>query len=146
LLNQSFSPLFRHLPITLEDDAVIRDEAFARAQAARFNDDYDEEDEEDERVKPRKGRSSDIHEDEDIEMRKMSRATTNHDERKHNRFDPRRGIQGVTTWAARGTAAIRSKTFGRDEEPTVIRRKRRHRDLEAQQKMGDLLFGTVDDE
>jgi hypothetical protein len=145
LLNQSFSPLFRHLPITLEDDAVIRDEAFARAQAARFNDDYDEEDE---RLKPRKGRSRDIRKDEDIEMRKISRSVTSPDEaRKYNRFDPRRGIHGATTWAARGTAAIRSKTFGRDgEDPTVIRRKKRHRDLEAQRKMGALLFGAVDDE
>lgn len=30
LLNQAFSPLFRYLPITLEDDAVRRDEEFAR--------------------------------------------------------------------------------------------------------------------
>ncbi|KPI38724.1 uncharacterized protein AB675_5833 [Cyphellophora attinorum] len=29
LLNQAFSPLFRYLPITLEDDAVRRDEEFA---------------------------------------------------------------------------------------------------------------------
>lgn len=36
LLNLSFSPLFRYLPITLEDEAVIRDEAFARAQARKF--------------------------------------------------------------------------------------------------------------
>jgi len=31
LLNDAFSPLFRYLPITLEDDAVRRDEEFARA-------------------------------------------------------------------------------------------------------------------
>lgn len=31
LLNEGFSPLFRYLPITLEDDAVARDEQFARA-------------------------------------------------------------------------------------------------------------------
>nr|KAK5447240.1 hypothetical protein LTR18_002819 [Exophiala xenobiotica] len=31
LLNEAFSPLFRYLPITLEDDAVQRDEEFARA-------------------------------------------------------------------------------------------------------------------
>jgi calcium permeable stress-gated cation channel len=146
LLNQSFSPLFRHLPITLEDDAVIRDEAFARAQAARFSDDYDEEDEEYERAKLRQGRR-DVREDEDIEMRKIFRATTNPDERHYNRFDPRRGIQGATTLAARGTAAIRSKTFGRYHgDPTMMRRRKRHRDLEAQQKMGALLFGAVDDE
>ena len=37
LLNQAFAPLYEHLPITLEDDAVLRDEAFERAQAARLN-------------------------------------------------------------------------------------------------------------
>lgn len=36
LLNEAFAPLFRYLPITLEDEAVIRDEAFARAQDQKF--------------------------------------------------------------------------------------------------------------
>ena len=37
LLNKSFSPLFRYLPITLEDEAVERDELFALAQQQRWN-------------------------------------------------------------------------------------------------------------
>lgn len=37
LLNSSFKPLLRYLPITLEDDAVIRDEEFARAQASKWH-------------------------------------------------------------------------------------------------------------
>jgi len=36
LLNASFRPLLRYLPITLEDEAVIRDEQFAKAQAAKW--------------------------------------------------------------------------------------------------------------
>ena len=36
LLNMAFAPLFRYLPITLEDEAVERDEAFARAQEIRW--------------------------------------------------------------------------------------------------------------
>jgi signal transduction histidine kinase len=36
LLNDAFKPLFQYLPITLEDEAVIRDEEFARAQASKF--------------------------------------------------------------------------------------------------------------
>ena len=36
ILVNNFSPLLRYLPITLEDDAVIRDEEFARCQAARW--------------------------------------------------------------------------------------------------------------
>lgn len=41
----TFKPLLRYLPITLEDDAVIRDEEFARAQAARFEDQNNEQEE-----------------------------------------------------------------------------------------------------
>lgn len=37
LLNEAFSPLFKFLPITLEDDAVRRDEEFARAQQKQFH-------------------------------------------------------------------------------------------------------------
>ena len=36
LLNSAFGPLFRYLPITLEDEAVMRDEEFARAQEKRW--------------------------------------------------------------------------------------------------------------
>ncbi|KAL9014655.1 MAG: hypothetical protein Q9173_000688 [Seirophora scorigena] len=36
LLNNAFGPLFRYLPITLEDEAVTRDEEFARAQEQRW--------------------------------------------------------------------------------------------------------------
>ena len=36
LLNSAFGPLFRYLPITLEDEAVMRDEEFSRAQEKRW--------------------------------------------------------------------------------------------------------------
>ncbi|QIW96164.1 hypothetical protein AMS68_001682 [Peltaster fructicola] len=36
LLNTTFGPLLRYMPITLEDDAVLRDEEFARVQAEKF--------------------------------------------------------------------------------------------------------------
>ena len=38
LLSQNFSPLYRYMPITLEDDAVERDGEFARAQELRSMD------------------------------------------------------------------------------------------------------------
>ncbi|KAL5119661.1 hypothetical protein ACEQ8H_002507 [Pleosporales sp. CAS-2024a] len=40
-LNRAFGPLFTYLPITFEDEAVLRDEEFQRAQAGRWekNDD-----------------------------------------------------------------------------------------------------------
>jgi hypothetical protein len=37
LLNRAFSPLFKYLPITLEDDAVIQDQYFAKLQEKRWN-------------------------------------------------------------------------------------------------------------
>jgi hypothetical protein len=36
VLNRAFGPLFTYLPITFEDEAVERDEAFQRAQASRW--------------------------------------------------------------------------------------------------------------
>jgi calcium permeable stress-gated cation channel len=43
-LNEAFSPLIRYLPITLEDEAVRRDEEFARCQRARLGLPVDEDD------------------------------------------------------------------------------------------------------
>lgn len=37
LLNNAFAPLFQYLPITLEDEAVMRDEEFARAQQKKWH-------------------------------------------------------------------------------------------------------------
>lgn len=47
ILINNFGPLMRYLPVTLEDDAVIRDEEFARAQAARWEHPEDAQEEED---------------------------------------------------------------------------------------------------
>lgn len=49
LLDNAFGPLIRYLPITLEDDAVRRDEEFKRAQHARLGIPLDD-DEEDHRL------------------------------------------------------------------------------------------------
>lgn len=37
LLNRAFSPLFKYLPITLEDEAVLRDLEFAKTQQKRWD-------------------------------------------------------------------------------------------------------------
>lgn len=50
ILASTFAPLERYLPITLEDDAVIRDEEFARAQAARFAQSDEGQEQEDEKA------------------------------------------------------------------------------------------------
>jgi hypothetical protein len=39
VLNRAFGPLFTYLPITFEDEAVLRDEEFQRAQASRWDKD-----------------------------------------------------------------------------------------------------------
>lgn len=43
LLNKAFGPLLRYLPITLEDEAVMRDEEFARAQEKQWGLDENEQ-------------------------------------------------------------------------------------------------------
>ncbi|KGO75382.1 Protein of unknown function DUF3779, phosphate metabolism [Penicillium italicum] len=47
LLNEAFSPLIRYLPITLEDEAIRRDDEFRRAQHARLGLALDDDDDED---------------------------------------------------------------------------------------------------
>jgi hypothetical protein len=42
ILNRAFGPLFTYLPITFEDEAVLRDEAWQRAQASRWEKSDDE--------------------------------------------------------------------------------------------------------
>ena len=42
-LNRAFGPLLRYLPITLEDEAVMRDEEFARAQEKQWQLDENEQ-------------------------------------------------------------------------------------------------------
>ncbi|KAI9673862.1 MAG: hypothetical protein M1817_002068 [Caeruleum heppii] len=82
LLNDAFAPLFRYLPITLEDEAVIRDEQFARAQHRRMNLSAEEDEGEDlqhvlEDHEERERQAD--HEAEEIEMREIAA-------RKRNRF------------------------------------------------------------
>ena len=61
LLNQAFSPLFRYLPITLEDDAVRRDEEFARAMSRKqgLNDHEDSEEDLEDQLEERERRERD---------------------------------------------------------------------------------------
>lgn len=46
LLTDAFGPLIRYLPVTLEDEAIKRDEEFERAQSAWLTADIDESDDE----------------------------------------------------------------------------------------------------
>ncbi|KAL2175646.1 uncharacterized protein P884DRAFT_271310 [Thermothelomyces heterothallicus CBS 202.75] len=162
LLNSSFGPLLRYLPITFEDEAVLRDEAFQRAQARRLGLTVAADDDDDEASSLDRPGTADSarHAADDIELEKMA-AGRGHDGggggggggRRHGRTGSalgrlrpvNKGIQHASTWAARGGKQIRAATFGKAEESlrtaTQYRKERRQRDLEAQRAMGDALFG-----
>ncbi|KAL2141895.1 hypothetical protein VTI28DRAFT_1828 [Corynascus sepedonium] len=156
LLNSSFGPLFRYLPITFEDEAVLRDEAFQRAQARRLGleaaDHHHHDDEASSLNRPGTSDST-RHDTDDIELEKMAAGRGHNGSGRHptrastalGRFGPVKGIQHASTWAARGGKQIRAATFGKAEESlrtaAQYRDERRRRDLEAQRAMGDALFG-----
>jgi hypothetical protein len=139
LLNQSFGPLLHHLPITFEDEAVLRDEAFERAQARRLG--LDEE----ETV------VSLPQHDGGIELSKINSSQS----RKFAKFNPINVVQGAGSWAARSGRNFRAATFrrgsGNDQNDGAsphpqIRRKRHHKDFLAQKKIADALYGGYNDE
>lgn len=73
LLNGAFGPLLRYLPITLEDEAVMRDEEFARAQEKHWmlNENEHERDENEEVLRDREPPADADRAFESIEMRKI---------------------------------------------------------------------------
>lgn len=136
LLNMSFGPLFNHLPITFEDEAVLRDEAFERAQARRLGLDEDEE------------AAGGEQPDNAIEM---SRLNTVDGPKKFAKFNPVNIAQDAGSWAMRSGRKIGSKTFGHDNDavsphPAIHHHRKRHRDTEAQKKIADALYGGYNDE
>lgn len=145
-LNSSFSPLFRYLPITVEDEAVLRDEAFQRAQNRRLGlvDDGDDDDEKTP-MRSGDGASSDPH---DIELQRLGDATPR---RKPSTMRHVKNVgHNVGHWAKQGGKNIRTKTWnmGPSQVKTAAeyRRQQRDKDLEAQKALGDALFGGFHDE
>ncbi|KAL2023425.1 hypothetical protein VTK56DRAFT_2782 [Thermocarpiscus australiensis] len=149
VLNSSFGPLLRYLPITFEDEAVLRDEAFQRAQAKRLG--LVTEDDDDEATALNKvgsaGGGGGGGGDDDIELEKLGSKGHARTGSVLGKLRPAKGIaQQAGSWAARGGKQIRQATFGRRAEESIraaaqYRRGRRQRDLEAQRAMGDALFG-----
>ncbi|KAI9868616.1 MAG: hypothetical protein M1813_004466 [Trichoglossum hirsutum] len=153
LLNGAFGPLFRYLPITLEDDAVARDEEFARAQQKRWNIGGEEEDEGQDlndvlEEQERREREAD-RTDEEIEMKSI-------EERKRRRMlDPRKLMPGPSRWTD-SSRNRRSKQFGqyprRQEDANTTSHQHMQRsntkDLESQRenRIGDALFSGMHDE
>ena len=144
LLNQSFSPLFRYLPISFEDEAVLRDEAFQRAQDRRFGVIEEEagEDIEDQDEKL-------VGNDQDIEMQKLGE-----DNQGPASKNP---MRQVGTWAKDGGAQLGHLAKGGGKqlrrldprggsEATQYRHNQRQKDLEAQRAIGEALYGGFHDE
>ncbi|RKF72024.1 Uncharacterized protein RSN1 [Golovinomyces cichoracearum] len=149
LLNNSFGPLLHHLPITFENDAVLRDRAFERAQAQRLGLHYD--DELDCVLTQNDGTSTKI---------------KNHPSKTKSKLCSTRIVQGAGDWALRSGKNFKSSSLGPcakldyDSEDTtalnhdsitknVIKsnhRRKRRRDLEAQRKIADALYGGYNDD
>lgn len=157
LLNRSFSPLFRYLPITFEDEAVLRDEAFQRAQDSRWgvdneDEDGDELDDDSEEQMQEKSPSAAVDE-EGIELSDMPR-----EENKSTGILKRNPVHQVGAWAkvggkqvggwakGGGNQLLRLTKVDRNSQAAQYRRQQRIKDLEAQRAMGNALFGGVHDE
>ncbi|KAL8913623.1 MAG: hypothetical protein Q9171_001588 [Xanthocarpia ochracea] len=165
LLNSAFAPLFRYLPITLEDEAVTRDEEFARAQEKRWRladgerdgDDINDVLEERERRSLEESKKAEELEMRDIESRK-ERSTLdpkNLDGLIPDAFTKMIPLPKKGAWADRSRQ--RAQTDGREKlSPEHAQAGHRHHhqsrnttDIEAQQsgtKIGNALFSGLNDE
>lgn len=154
LLTKSFSPLFRYLPITFEDEAVLRDEAFQRAQDRRLglvNDDPEDGDGDEAGMLRGDGSGATR---EEIEMRRLSAkrrsVTGSAHGSKLGMLNPVAGIRHAGTWAVRAGKQIEHATLGKAEKnlktAAQYRKERRMKDLEAQRAIGDALYGGFHDE
>ncbi|KAK3990065.1 hypothetical protein QBC44DRAFT_74830 [Cladorrhinum sp. PSN332] len=144
VLNASFGPLLRFLPITFEDEAVLRDEAFRREQARRFG----LIPEDDEATGLNRAGTGAMTGD-DIELEKLSHRKHTRAHSSLSKFNPAKGIAQAGHWAARGGRQIRQATFSKADESlrtaAQYRKEKRLKDLEAQRAMGNALYGEYPD-
>ena len=174
LLNRAFGPLFRYLPITLEDEAVMRDEEFARAQEKRWATDEEQE----------RARESDTLHDSDHTIPSNVREASRTPERSQTGGEsfemqpietgpdlfgdlkkllppvPLLNAQRKSSWADRSKSPRRSTLASPTEAAEPLkspRRKRRthkphkEKDLESQHRsasdrLGQALFAGINDE
>jgi hypothetical protein len=143
VLNDAFGPLLRYLPITFEDEAVLRDQAFQRAQARRLGLSGDDDEATGLTSSGLGSRAATVQGD--IELEKLGGPGGRTNTMLGKLKQPVKGIAHAGTWAARGGKQIRAATFGKAEESirtaAQYRKQRRHKDLEAQRAMGEALYG-----
>lgn len=165
ILKSAFKPLFQYLPITLEDEAVIRDEEFARAQASKFaplrSDENDEDDGRDiqDILEDREQREAEA----DERAAERERQTVE-EHRRSNRYSstqmtPSSTInargwhqRGADRWRrAPGTAMTKLRHAAYEKPPVADGnaadpQTTKRQDVEAQKTVGDVLFSGFADE
>lgn len=147
LLNKSFGPLLHHLPITFENEAVLRDREFELRQAKRLGLSFDDDME-----------NNFAQNDENTQANKPpSRSKMN--------ISSTKSVHDAGSWAKRSGKNITDKVLGNrtdpedfSEETTALKesikareirhhgRRKRRRDLEAQRKIADALYGGYNDD
>ncbi|KAJ5206663.1 hypothetical protein N7491_002722 [Penicillium cf. griseofulvum] len=159
LLNEAFSPLIRYLPITLEDDALRRDDEFRRAQHARLGIALDDDDDEDGDIEhtlakhEHQERQHNKELREDIELKPLETNVPN--QKRHNSdllSTPKLGDKRPS-WAS-NSSNRKSKYFGQNSTPSTptLRnmREKMVQDTEAQgpgpNTVGQALFAGIHDE
>lgn len=161
LLNMAFEPFYQYLPITLEDEAVMRDEQFARAQASRFghhDDAQDSRDFEESLAEKEKEEQRLDQEAEELERRQIEQHRQNGGsvvERSplSHQTSPV-ADDGSPAWHQRARQPFTPNAL-RKVGPEAIARLRyladgkqkgdRH-DLEGQKSVGDILYGGFADD
>ena len=165
LLNGAFGPLLRYLPITLEDEAVVRDEEFARIQEKRWKLEDDEQEVPDvnERSRDRECLSAEKNRSaENIELQTIEASE------ERGRMDPKKqgflvpeaagnlNSQKRSSWAGRSQRKMlySSGQMGQISSPRQHYRQhhpaRRSPDVEAQRSgtnaIGEALFAGINDD
>lgn len=164
-LNREFGSLMRYLPITFEDEAILRDQAFQKAQDRRLgilsDDDetttlrsiktYDDKDIEMQDLDGMAARapSSQLHQDSASKTHRKNLSSGGGSLRT-KLVNPVSTLKHAGTWAVQSGNTMRNATLGRAEEnlktAAEYRRQRRGKELEAQRAIGEALYGGFADE
>ncbi|KAF3767660.1 hypothetical protein M406DRAFT_90197 [Cryphonectria parasitica EP155] len=157
MLNREFGPLLSYLPITFEDEAVLRDVAFEVERQIKENKlrDDDEESSAGEKIEANASRphSATSNDDGQYELDDLDKQEKQSSAKKHHKKSSSGGmsiIKHSRTWVAGTGNAVLDSTYGSAERKVKQMAQKRHkkfvRDLENQRAIGDALFGDYADE